>query len=56
LKNPDVQPDLGELEKQLDLLSVSIHLDDYKFDENEYPDAPEKDYAATRLVLESDKA
>ncbi len=52
LKNPDIQPDLGELEKQLDLLSISVHLNDFKFDENEYPDPPEKDHAATRLVLE----
>jgi len=50
--NPQVTPELGELIEHLDLLSVCSHVSDIEFDENEYPEPPEKNYSETRKDLE----
>ncbi len=51
LNNPEIQPDLGELIRHLDLLSVCVHAVKFNFDENEYPDPPEHTYSETRLII-----
>ena len=41
-------PDHGELLAELDLLLVSAHIEEFEYDNNDYPDPPEMDLAALR--------
>ena len=36
----------------LDRLALAYHFSDYRFDETDYPDAPEQDYDILRDVVE----
>ena len=40
--------DLGELISALDQLAIMVNQINYKFDDREYPDAPEKDFKTIR--------
>ena len=44
--------DLNELAIHLDKLAYCIHQVNYKFDEADYPDAPDRNYAESRAIVE----
>lgn len=50
LKKPE-ELNLGSLILQLDLLVVATQLSEFEYDQKDYPDPPEKDYAGLREKL-----
>ncbi|WP_346837038.1 hypothetical protein [Microbulbifer sp. SAOS-129_SWC] len=44
--------DLSELATHLDKLTYSINHVNYEFDETDYPDAPDRNYAESRATVE----
>lgn len=49
-KNPE-EFDLGDLIRELDMLVVSTCQSKFEYDDNDYPEPPDKDYAALREAI-----